>query len=69
LVGAAAEVLGAKAGKEVSGDCWQEWSQLYLEPVGNEADICQLCGAEVVDDHLSNGIKNMGLRLMVTEVL
>lgn len=55
--------------KEVSGDCWQEWSQLSLEPVGNEADICQLCGAEVVDFHLSNGIENMGLRLMVTEVL
>ncbi len=69
MVGFAAEVLGAEAGQEVPGCCRQEWTQPFLEPVGNEADICQLSSAEVIDFHLSDSIENMGLRLTVTEVL
>lgn len=62
LVGLTVEVLGTETREEVCRHCWQKWSEPNLEPLLDEGIIRKLCLTEVVDLHLSDGIKNIRFR-------
>ena len=57
LIGLTAEVLRTQIGEEVCGHGRQERSDPGLEPLADERGIRELCGGEVVDYHLPDGIK------------